>query len=96
MKCINNIIDSLINNAAQIYLVFNVGFNKDKYITEKDSEQLKAYIYGMIRKSMTPAIKETISIIYNIKTEEELKDILMIRIKLYLLDLLIKNRKPIE
>lgn len=91
---VNELIDSLIRNAGETYVILNPNFNSsDKYITEHESEDMQQYIYLFISGNMTPDIKKIISSVYDISTDDKLKSILKLRIKLYILSLLVNANK---
>lgn len=91
---VNELIDSLIRNAGETYVILNPNFNSsDKYITEHESEDMQQYIYIFISGNMTPDIKKIISSVYDISTDDKLKSILKLRIKLYILSLLVNANK---
>lgn len=92
---VDKIIDTLIINAGNKYMALNVNYDKEKYITEGETETIKLYIYGTVKKSMTPAIKELISLVYDISTDKKLEELLLLKINMYLLATLINNHKPL-
>jgi len=92
---VNRLIDNLIKEAGNLYMIFNINHDKDKYITEKETEIITKYIYGMVMKNMTKDIRHIISLVYNIDTEDQLKEIINLRIKLYMINLLVNNHKPV-
>lgn len=91
---INNIIDKLISDAADMYMILNVNYKQDHYINADETETMKLYIYGTVKKNMTDSIKEMISLIYDISDDKKLEDLLLFRIKIYMISVIVNNHTP--
>lgn len=93
---IDTLLDNLIKNAVNKYMILNVNFNRDAYLNDKAIEELSLYALGMVRDNMTPAIKETLGLIYDISTDEKLNSFLELRIKMYILAVVINTNKTLQ
>lgn len=92
---IDNLLDSLIKNAVDKYMILNVNFDREKYLSTQDQEQFCSYVMGMVMKNMTESVKNTLGLIYDISTEEKLKEFLDIRIKIYVLAIIVNQNKDL-
>lgn len=91
------LIDSFINTAGENYLVFALSSNSNHYLTEKETEQMMNYIFGMVKKNITQEVKDAISTVYNIESEDNIDELLNIRIKLYIIGFITQyNAMPTE
>lgn len=98
-KCIekiNTIINDLIKESVDRYKVLNVNFNgEDAYLPESSVDEMSKYAFGMIRTSITPALRNTIELVYDVSTDEKLDEFLDIRVKLYILREVVETNKDI-
>lgn len=92
---INIFIDALIKNAADKYMILNVGYQEDPYLKSTNIEELTLYVIGMVKQNMTKSVIDTIGLIYDVDTEEKLDKFLELRIKIYVLSLSVKVNKTI-
>ena len=95
---IDNLVDEIIKRAADRYMILKVNF-KDKeaqYITEADADELSKYIFGSIKLDMTDTMRDTIGLAHNISTEKQFDDFFNLRIKMYVLAILVNNNQPIN
>lgn len=92
---INIFIDELIKNAADKYMILNVGYKEDPYLKSTNIEELTLYVIGMVKQNMTKSVIDTIGLIYDVDTEEKLDKFLELRIKIYVLSLSVKVNKTI-
>ena len=92
---INIFIDALIKNAADKYMILNVGYLEDPYLKSTNIEELTLYVIGMVKQNMTKSVIDTIGLIYDVDTEEKLDKFLELRIKIYVLSLSVKVNKTI-
>ena len=89
---VNALIDSFISAAGDNYTVFALSSNSNHYLTESDQETMTKYIYGNVKRNITPEVKDLISTVYNIDDEEEdnehnkLNQLINVRIKLYMIN----------
>ena len=93
---IDDLVDALISNAVDKYMILNVNFDREKYLKQEEQEQLSQYVYGMVIKNMTKSVLDTIGLIYDISTDEKLKEFLDIRIKIYVLAIIVNQNKDID
>lgn len=93
---IDNMVDEIIKRSADRYMILNVNFKELPYITERDTDELTKYIFGSVKMDMTDTVEETIGLIHNISTEKQLDDFLNLRIKMYVLALLVKTNQTIN
>ena len=92
---VNQLIDSLINDAITMYYILS-GVVEESYITQKTAVEIQAYVSGMVKKNMTDAVLSTIKLFYKVDTEKELDDLLNLRIKLHLISEVTKQNLPVE
>lgn len=93
---IDGLVDDLIKKAANIYIILNFGFDKEKYIISTESEEMSLYIKAMIKKNMSPEIRSLIGIIRNIESEKDLDDYLDLKIKLYVIAVVVDKNQLIQ
>jgi hypothetical protein len=92
---VNQLIDSLINDAITMYYILN-GVVEESYITEKTTKEIQNYVFGTVKKNMTNGVLATIGLFYKIDKEEDLDELLKLRIKLHLISEITKQNLPIE
>lgn len=89
---VNKLIDDLIENASNIYTILTIDSSDDgKYINSTASDQMAEYIFQTIKKNMTFSIFNTIKLVYVINDEKDLDDLLKLRIKLFMINIIINN-----
>lgn len=95
---IDNLVDEIIRRSADRYMILKVNYKEKEaqYITEKDADELTKYIYGSIKLDMTDTMRDTIGLVHNISTEKQFDDFFNLRIKLYVLALIVKNNQTIN
>ena len=93
---IDAIIDSIIKTAVDRYMILNVNFNVDSYITKDNIDEMSKYVFGTIKMDLTDTMRDMIGLIHNVDTEEKLDEFLKIRIKMYILALTIKTNQTIN
>ena len=93
---INGVLNSLIKDAADRYMLFEVGFNgTDAYIPSKSSDEMEKYIYGTVRSNITSATRDLLGLIYDVSTEEKLNNVIELAVKMYMIDILVKTNQSI-
>lgn len=93
---INGVLNSLIKDAADRYMLFEVGFNGiDAYIPSKSSDEMEKYIYGTVRSNITSATRDLLGLIYDVSTEEKLNNVIELAVKMYMIDILVKTNQSI-
>lgn len=93
---IDGLVDDLIKKAANIYIILNFGFDKEKYIISTESEEMSLYIKAMVKKNITPEIRSLIGLIRNIESEKDLDDYLNLKIKLYVIAVVVDKNQLIQ
>lgn len=89
---VNKLIDDLIENASNIYTILTIDSSDDgKYINSTVSDQMAEYIFQTIKKNMTFSIFNTIKLVYVINDEKDLDNLLKLRIKLFMINIIINN-----
>ena len=68
---------------------------KEKYINSKESEEMINYISSMVKLNMTPEIRELIGLVRVINSEKDLDDYLNLKIKIYVLAVIVNVNKPL-
>ena len=88
---INTIIDSIIANAANNYLILTVQDDqREGYISPDIEKEMSEYIFLTVKNNMTKDMKDLISMIY-ITENGELDKLLRLRIKFYMINRMINN-----
>lgn len=88
---VNGIIDSFIDEASNNYLIFS-GHTREDYMNQEFVEEYEKYVIAFLQKNMSPTVRDTIGLCYNIKDNEgELYRILKLRTKLYLIGKVSEN-----
>ena len=80
---INTLLDKLISEAADKYKILVI---KDElYITSKQIDEMTTYVTAMVNKNMTSSVLAALKLIYKIDNKKDLKDVLDLRIKIYMI-----------
>ena len=88
---INTIIDSIIANAANNYLILTVQDDqREGYISPDIEREMSEYIFLTVKNNMTKDMKDLISMVY-ITENGELDKLLRLRIKFYMINRMINN-----
>lgn len=93
LEKIDDVVDGLIKNAVDIYMVLNVNFNTDAYLNDDSIKELTQYAFGMVKRNMTPSVMELIGLTNDISTEEKLNEYLNLKIKMYILAVVVKTNQ---
>lgn len=83
---VDSIVDSFINESANMYRVLSLTKNQNNYIKEHEISEMTNYIFLSVKKNMTTVILTLISLVHVIENDEELDKYLNIRIKLYMIN----------
>lgn len=94
-RSVLNMIDNFIDEALNTYFKLEAP-EEDHYITREESTNISKYLLASVSKNMTPSVIHTLSLVYNINTDEELTKFLKLRIKLRMIDLIVNVNRPIE
>ena len=92
---VNNLIDSFIKDAIQLYRILNVVV-EETYLNKDTLKEMEAYVYQTVMKKMSPDIINVISMFYVIESHKDIEDIIKLRIKLHLIQNAVSQNKPIE
>ena len=92
---INIFFDNLIREYITRYKILN-GFTDESYVTTDMMTEIHQYVKGSIIKNMTPSIRSTLGLIYNVSTNEALEETIDIRIKLNVIAEVIDQNQPIN
>ena len=95
LEKVNNLIDSLIKDAINMYYILN-GITGETYLTNDKTVELNRYVFGMVKRNMTPTIKETIGLFYDISSPSKLEEIIQLRIKLHIINVTVQQNRPLE
>ena len=90
---INDFVDGLIKVAVDRYMIMKVNFNTDAYLNDESQRELSLYALGSVKENMTPAVRELIGLVQDISTEEKLNNYLELRIKMYILAVVVKTNQ---
>lgn len=93
LEKIDDVIDGLIKAAVDRYMVLNVNFNTEAYLNDDSIKELTLYTFGSVKKNMTPTVIGLIGLINDISTEEKLDEYLELKIKMYLLAVVVKTNQ---
>ena len=92
---VNVLLDTIISDAIDMYNILN-GVTDETYYTEEMNNEMSVYVFGMTKKKMTKPVRDAIGLFYTINSEKDLDDIIKLRIKLHLIDVISQQNKPIE
>ena len=92
---VNVLLDTIITDAIDMYNILN-GVTDETYYTEEMNNEMSVYVFGMTKKKMTKPVRDAIGLFYTINNEKDLDDIIKLRIKLHLIDVISQQNKPIE
>lgn len=91
----NEIIDSLIREYTDIYQVMVLSMNELQYITAEEQDKLQKYIIYKVFHSLSPNVRDVISLAYNTNTDKEIEEVVSTRTKMYLLNYIVEFNKEI-
>lgn len=92
---INIFFDNLIREYITRYKILN-GFTDESYVTTDMMNELNRYVSGSIMRNMTPSIRSTLGLIYNVSTDKALKETIDIRVKLNVIAEVIDQNQPLN
>lgn len=89
---VNLLIDSIIREHAEVYQVMVLSVNEDKaqYITTEEQDKMQEYVIHMTLKNISPELMSIIKLVYNIDEAKDLKDLISIRTKMYLINFIVE------
>ena len=86
---IDTMVDGFISNAGDMYTLLKLSQNQTHYISEEIKNEMTSYIFGTVKKNMTPTVRQIIGLIHNVDNEEDLDKYLDLRIKMYVLNYMV-------
>lgn len=92
---VNILLDTIIKDAIDMYNILN-GVTDETYYTEEMNNEMSVYVFGMTKKKMTKPVRDAIGLFYTINTEKDLDEVIKLRIKLHLIDVISQQNRPIE
>lgn len=92
---VNNMLDNIIKEAINLYLIFN-SINEETYINNDIAKELEDYTFGMVKNKLTPTVKDTLGLIYDISTKEKLDSVIKLRIKIHVINFMVEQNQDIE
>lgn len=92
---VNLLIDSIIKEHAEVYQVMILSTSEDKaqYITTEQQDEMQKYVLHMTLKNLSPEIRSIMKLVYNIDDPKDLRDVVSMRVKLYLINFIIEYNK---
>lgn len=95
---INNVIDSMIRDQANVYQLMVLSTNEMsvQYLNTEEQDKMQKYLTHITCKHISPEVKNLMNLIYNIKDDEDLKNIVSLRVKIYLIHFVVEYNKDIE
>lgn len=92
---VNMLIDSIIKEHAEIYQVMVLSTNEDKaqYITTEQQDEMQKYVLHMTLKNLSPELRSIMGLVYDINDAKDLRDVVSIRVKLYLINFIVEYNK---
>lgn len=83
---IDEVLDTYITNAANIYQVLEIAKSQKEYLNSEDIDKMINYISTMVSRNMTRETISLLSITHVINTPKDLNDLIVLRTKLYVLN----------
>ena len=89
------LLDTIISDAIGMYNILN-GVTDETYYTEEMNNEMSVYVFGMTKKKMTKPVRDALGLFYEINTDKDLDDIIKLRIKLHLINVISQQNKPLQ
>ena len=64
-KIINTILDNMIDDSINTYIILNIGYLDKSHIPEKQQKKMIIYIYNDIMNKISPSFRNFLSLIYH-------------------------------
>jgi hypothetical protein len=97
LEKVNALIDSLIQQYTDVYQVMILSTATDiEFIKTKEQEEMQKYVSHMVVESISPELKKLIGLVYNVSTAEDLKNVINLRTKLFLINYIVQYNADIE
>jgi len=89
------LLDTIISDAIGMYNILN-GVTDETYYTEEMNNEMSVYVFGMTKKKMTKPVRDDLGLFYEINSDKDLDDIIKLRIKLHLINVISQQNKPLQ
>lgn len=97
LEKVNALMDSLIQQYTDVYQVMILSTATDiEFIKTKEQEEMQKYVSHMVIESISPELKKLIGLVYNVSTAEDLKNVINLRTKLFLINYIVQYNADIE
>lgn len=96
IEYVKNILDNMIEDALARYTIFNIGNDMYRYITEEEQKEITKFIIKDVVSNITPSMRSLLNLVYNIKTQEDLVNVIYDKSQIYVLELSIKQNAIID
>ena len=97
LEKINTIIDSLVQQYTDVYNIMVISNTTQiEYINAKEQENMEKYVTHMVLTSISPDLKNLMGLVYNVQTAEDLKNVVSLRVKMFLINYLVQYNNDIE
>ena len=93
---IDNILDSRIKSAADMYHILILSTDENQYITSTQIQEMSNYIEETVYRNFTQSMKIIIGMIYDVSTNEKIKEIIKVRTKIYMINFVMNYNKLIN
>ena len=87
------ILNELIQEEFEKYIVLNVSYEKDKFITEENQLKMITDLTTNVFKRITPAILCNLILLYNVNTDKDIINVLSHKISFIVIDYASKNNE---
>jgi len=93
---IDEIIDTFIRNAGDMYNILVLSSNVNNYMNENDIEKMQEYIILSVENNITDYILELIKLTHKIDNQQDLYDLINLRTKLYMINFVVGYNRLID
>lgn len=95
---INNVLDSVIKDQAEIYQLMVLSTNETtaQYLNSEEQDKMQKYLIHVVYNNISDEMKQLLSLIYNTDDDKRLKDLVSLRVKIYLINFIVEYNRNIE
>lgn len=93
---INNVLDSMIREVAGVYQIFALSTIENQYINSEEQEKMERYIETVVGRNIHGELENLLKLIYKIDSDEDLKQLVSTRTKIYMIDFVINYNRDID
>ena len=93
---IDEIIDTFIHNAGDMYNILVLSSNTVNYMTEEDINRMQDYIILTVENNMTDSVLELVKLIHKIDNQQDIYDFISLRTKLYMINFVVDYNRLID